>query len=110
MTVHRIPLTPYPCFTQQSDLDGVTYSFRFRWSERAACWHLDLRTLDDEPVLLSARLITAFPLLRRVVRANRPPGELFMLDLTGQRRDCDTLEDFGGRYGLFYVDADGFGV
>ena len=65
MTLQRISTTPYPLVTQQSDLDGVTYWFRFRWSERAQVWHMDLRTLNDEPIALSVALVTAWPLLRR---------------------------------------------
>lgn len=106
MALWRIPTQPYPSTTQQSDLDGVSYNFRFRWSERGSCWHLDLRTLEDEPVVLSARLVTAFPLLRRVVNERRPPGELVVFDLTG-RDEEPTLEEFGSRFVLFYVDAEG---
>lgn len=102
-TFYRIPLTPHPCFTEQVALDGVTYSLRFRWSERDACWHMDMHTVDGEVVALSVRLVSSFPLLRRVVRPTRPPGELVMLDLSRQLHDCDTLEDFGGRYALYYV-------
>lgn len=105
MALRRIPLQPYPLTTQQSDLDGVTYTFRFRFSERDSCWHMDLRTLDDEPVALSVRLVTGFPLLRRVVSELRPPGQLVMLDLVGGDADCTTLEDFGERFGLFYIEA-----
>lgn len=104
MALQRINTVPYPLVTQQSDLDGVTYSFRFRWSERAYVWHLDLRTLDDEPVLLSAALVTAWPLLSHVVSSIRPPGELILLDLVGPAEPA-TLEGFGDRWSLFYVEA-----
>jgi hypothetical protein len=106
MGVRRIPLDPYPNTTQQSELDGVTYSFRFRWSQRGNCWHMDLRTLDGLPVLLSVRLVSGFPLLRRLVRESRPSGELYMVDLTGRGED-PTLEEFGARFGLFYVEGSG---
>lgn len=105
MGLRRIPLVSYPAFTQQCDLDGVTFSFRFRFSERDSCWHMDLRTLDDQPVVLSARLVTGFFLLRRVVNPARPLGELIVLDLSGPGDDCETLEDFGQRFGLFYLEA-----
>jgi len=104
MALQRINTVPYPLVTQQSDLDGVTYSMRFRWSERASVWHLDLRTLDDEPVLLSAALVTAWPLLHRVVSPLRPPGELVLLDLVGPGEPA-TLEGFGDRWALFYIEA-----
>lgn len=103
MALLRIPTEPYPNTTMQSDLDGTTYSFRFRWSERASCWHMDMWTLDGVPVVLSARLVTGFPLLRRVVRELRPPGELIVLDLTGPGEE-PTLEEFGSRFALFYLD------
>lgn len=104
MALQRINTVPYPLTTQQSDLDGVTYAFRFRWSERSLVWHLDLRMLDDTPILLSAALVTAWPLLRRVVSPIRPPGELMLLDLSGPGEPC-TLEGFGERWALFYEEA-----
>lgn len=104
MALQRINTVPYPLVTQQSDLDGVTYSFRFRWSERSEVWHLDLRTLDDRPIVLSAALVTAWPLLERVVSHIRPPGELVLLDLMGPAEPA-TLEGFGDRWVLFYLEA-----
>jgi hypothetical protein len=109
MALWRIPTRPYPTFTQTTDLDGTTYSLRFRWSERGGCWHLDMRTLDGVPVLLSARLVTHWPLLRRVRNAVRPPGELFVQDLTGPGEE-PTLEEFGSRFVLFYLDAEELGL
>jgi hypothetical protein len=104
MALQRINTIPYPLVTQQSDLDGVTYSMRFRWSERSSVWHLDLRTLDDVPIVLSAALVTAWPLLERVVSPIRPPGELVLLDLAGPAEPA-TLEGFGERWVLFYAEA-----
>lgn len=104
MALQRINTVPYPLVTQQSDLDGVTYAFRFRWSERAGVWHMDLRTLDDEPVALSVALVTAFPLLLHTTNEHRPPGELLLLDLVGPAEPA-TLEGFGDRWVLFYEEA-----
>lgn len=104
MSLQRLNTVPYPLTTQQSDLDGVTYSFRFRWSERSLVWHMDLRTLDDEPVALSVALVTAWPLLHQLVSPIRPPGELVLLDLAGPAEPA-TLEGFGDRWVLFYVEA-----
>lgn len=108
MAIWRIPTRAYPTYTQTSDLDGETFSLRFRWSQRAACWHLDVHTLDGVPVVLSVRLVVNFPLLRRVVNDVRPPGELIVADLTGPGEE-PTLEDFGTRFALFYFDAEELG-
>lgn len=104
MALRRLNTVPYPLVTQQSDLDGVTYAFRFRWSERSHVWHMDLRTLDDEPIVLSVALVTAWPLLRRVVSPLRPPGELALIDLVGPAEPA-TLEGFGERWVLLYLEA-----
>ena len=105
MAIWQIPTSPHPTRTQTSDLDGTTYSFRFRWSQRGECWHMDMWTLDGVPVVLSARLVTGWPLLRRVRNNVRPPGELFVADLTGPGEE-PTLEGFGTRFVLFYADAE----
>lgn len=104
MALQAINTTSYPLVTQQSDLDGVTYAFRFRWAERSQTWHMDLRTLNDEPIVLSVALVTAWPLLRGVVSPLRPPGELVLLDLAGPAVR-PTREGFGERWMLYYVEA-----
>ena len=106
MGVRVIPTEAYPETTQQCDLDGRTYSFRFKWNQRAACWHLDLATSDGTPIATGVKLVTAFPLLRRVVVDGRPPGELFLLDMQ-DREGRPTLEEFGSRYVLHYVEQSG---
>ena len=104
MGIRLIPTEVYPDTTQQSELDGVTYTFRFRWNERGACWHMDLSTLDGTPIAMGVRLVTRFPLLRRNLHPERPPGELVLLD--GQARDGNaTFDEFGTRYCLHYIEA-----
>jgi len=102
MTLQRLKTTTHPLVTQQSDLDGVTYSFRFRWSDRSQTWHMDLRTLDDEPIALSVALVTAWPLLRRCHAPHRPPGDLVLIDLAGPAEPV-TRDGFGDRWCLFYL-------
>ncbi len=104
MGVLRIPVEPYPDTTQQSDLDGVTYSFRFRWNQRSARWHMDLSTLDGSPIASGIALVPSFPLLRRLTHPSRPPGEIYLIDLAGQA-ESPTLEEFGTRFALFYVES-----
>lgn len=105
MTLRRIPLQPYPDVTQQTELDGTTYAFRFRWSTRGQCWHMDLRTIEGAVVALSVRLVSGWSLLRRTTALPlAPPGQLYMVDLTGADED-PTFAEFGARFGLFYVEA-----
>jgi uncharacterized protein DUF6983 len=104
MGTRQVPVQPYPDVQQKSELDGVTYVMRLRWNERAESWHLDLSTLDDEPIASGVRLVPSFPLLRRNQHPARPPGELYLLDNKGLDEE-PTLEEFGTRFILVYVEA-----
>jgi hypothetical protein len=104
MTLRKLPTIPYPSTTQQYVLDGTVFSLAFRWSQRGECWYMDLSTVDGTPILTGRKLVTGFPLLRRVVAATRPKGELVMLDTKGLG-GRPTLEEFGTRYALFYEEA-----
>jgi hypothetical protein len=106
MAVRLIPTESYPDTTQQCDLDGVTYSLRLKWNQRDESWHLDLSTLDGVPIAMGVKLVTRFPLLRRNLHPARPPGELYLLDAKGLD-GAATLEEFGSRFGLYYVEASG---
>jgi hypothetical protein len=103
-TVRVITLDSYPDTTRQVDLGGTTYSLRVRWNQRAECWHLDLRTIGGESIAEGIKLVTGFPLLRRVQHASRPVGELWLLDLRGLD-DEPTLDELGTRFKLFYREA-----
>lgn len=105
MAVRQIPVQNYPDVTQQCELQGETYSLRLRWNEREAAWHLDLHTLDGEPIASGVRLVTSFPLLRRNLHPSRPPGDLYVLDNKGLDAEL-TLQEFGTRFTLVYVEAE----
>jgi len=104
MAIGIIPTEPHPYFIQSTILDGIRYSLTFRWSDRSDCWHLDIKTLDDETVALSVKLVLGVPLLRNVSSALRPPGELFLFDM----KDLDAepeFEGFGTRWVVAYDEA-----
>ncbi len=104
MGIVRIPLQAYPDYTQQCELDGQTYTFRIRWNQRAETWHFDLSTVDGVPIASGVKLVTGFPLFRKLVHPARPPGELCLLDL--QMRDAEpNFDDFGTRFALMYQEA-----
>jgi hypothetical protein len=104
MATRKIPLRSYPDYVLQTDLDGQTYTLRVRWNQRAEWWSLDLATVDGTPIVSGRKLVTCWPLLRRVVHASRPPGELYLLDLQ-QRGEEPTYDELGARFALFYVEA-----
>lgn len=71
-----------PFYKQTMGLDGTPYSLRFAFNLRAACWYLDLSTLDGELLAAGMKLVCNWDLLRKCKNALRPPGKLFVISNT----------------------------
>jgi hypothetical protein len=93
----------YDSFTQVTSLDGSTFELRFRWSDRAAAWTLDVLTEDGEAIALGLRIVVSWPLLRRVVHPRRPAGELMAVASAGG--GDPGRNDLGARVVLKYIEA-----
>lgn len=79
-----IQTSPDPYYEQRVRLDGRDYLLRFAWNQRESRWRLSLFTENDEPIVHGLKLIANWPLLRRYRYDDRvPPGELFVVDWTG---------------------------
>ena len=91
-------------FIQQADLDGSTYSLRFRWNGDSGGWYLDILAADKTPILCGSRLVVNFPIGSRFRDLGLPPGRIFALDTTGQGIDPGE-EDLGTRVQVYYFDA-----
>lgn len=85
MAVVLIPTTPgAPYHTQKTRLDGRDYVLQFAWNEREARWYLSLFDEEEQPLALGIKLVANWPLLRFYRFDPRvPPGELMVVDLTG---------------------------
>ena len=78
MPVLEIPTQPsIPHYTQQTELDGKTYTFEFEYIERGDIWLLHLGDQDWKPLVNGIRLTPEWPLLRR--DPDVMGGELVML-------------------------------
>lgn len=86
------------------ELEGVTYQFEFRWNARDASWYLSVMTADGEPLLLGRRMVIGSDLLVRLRDARRPPGQLFLLDTSGEDREAGQY-DLGVRAQLYYLET-----
>lgn len=105
MTIFRIPLpTSIPHFVLQTQLDGETFTIRVHWNERESAWYLELADLEGVTIVASRKLVADWSLLHRVTDDRRPPGELVVVDLTGEGIDPG-LDDLGERVELNYADA-----
>lgn len=103
-TAHRIAAPTAPDDAIVVQLDGDSYRLRYRWNSRVSRWMIDLRTIDDQPILAGATLLMDRPLLGQNDHADRPPGELIAGDPSGNRNPPG-LYDLGVRAYLYYVSA-----
>lgn len=85
-------------------LDGATYLLEFRWSIREACWYLDLRDEQEDPIYLGMKVLPNVNLLFRCVDERCPPGVLAAVDTTGAG-DPPGIDDLGGRVQVLYFPA-----
>jgi hypothetical protein len=91
--------TDQTAFVQEVDLDGTTFRLNFRWSTRESVWYLDLLDLSDDPIAMGMKLVEGALLLRYIVDARRPPGELYFIGVA-------TQTNLGTDAVLVYADED----
>lgn len=79
MEILEIPFqSTAPHFTQQTELDGKTYTLEFEFIEREGFWMVHLGDQDGNPLVCGIKLVTDWSLLRRDVGVMG--GELASID------------------------------
>ncbi len=102
----KLSLQPgVPFFSVDHVLDGVQYTLAFRWVARDSGWFFDLTTTQGEAVFRGVRVCVEVGLGSALQAPKSPPGRFLALDNSGKRQD-PTLEDFGTRVSLFYLDLE----
>ena len=62
----EIPTQPsIPHYTQQTELDGKTYTLEFEYIEREDFWLLHIGDQDGKALVNGIKLVPEWPLLRR---------------------------------------------
>ena len=105
-----VPCTPEgrSSWSQITALDGVSYVLTFRWVQREGHWLLDVADAEGGAIRSGLALVADQPLLRGVVDARRPAGELVVVDTTGASDLDPGFGDIGApgaRFVLQYVTA-----
>jgi hypothetical protein len=86
-------------------LDGVAYTFEFRWNDRGEFWVFDIADGSGNPLVSGRKVVVDFPLLGRFAVEGLPEGSLFAVDTSGAGQG-PTLEDFGARVTMVYLTAE----
>lgn len=95
-----------PHYVETVELDGTVYGLEFYWNARAGGWFLTLWNAQlTAPLLSGRRLVLGAQLLGRYRNAALPPGDLLVVDMTGDGVEPG-LKDLGLRAKLVYYGAD----
>ena len=102
-------MTPIPVgdFNDQmieATLDGRSYHLTVSWNEEAQRWTMSVRNLDTDTLVSGIALVSAYPLLQQVRRAELPPGEFIVDAPPGATLDRAAFTT-GATY-LWYFSAD----
>lgn len=104
MALIEIPLpNADPSFSFNTELDGKTYYFTFRWNGRIENWVFDLYDSLKEPIQLGNPFISGFALLKQNKSKSKPPGLLYARDMTGSGANA-TRFNIGRDIKLFYLE------
>ena len=91
-------------YSQVTTLDGSDFNLRFEWNSREQDWYIAIADQDDVAIVGFQKLVPEWRLLRRIVDPRRPPGELFLFDVSGKGLKPGFTE-LGTRCLLVYVEA-----
>ncbi len=98
--------TTLASFVFSTELELIVFGLRFQFNERDQSWLFDLLTAEGLPIRQGIKVVTNFPLLSRIARADRPPGELIAIDTTGEDRRAVIGElGIGRQVELTYFEA-----
>ena len=89
----------------QVDLSGVRYKLNVSWNTMMEGWVLCISDTNDNLILGGVRLSIGTDLLRkyRASCPELPPGEIFVLDTTGDYITAElTRDNFNTRFKLCY--------
>jgi hypothetical protein len=90
-----------PDYALRVAFPNAVYVLRFQWNMRSG-WFFSLADAAGEPIISGRRLVNDFDLLRQCTDARRPPGELFLFDVTGNK-ERPTRTSLGEQHRMIYV-------
>lgn len=91
-------------FSFETDLEGRSFSFEFRWNARAGLWFVSIADATGAPVVTGRAVVLGSDLRGSGVDPRRPPGAVLAVDTDGESRDPGRY-DLGGRVLICYVES-----
>lgn len=104
MALLSIPFQNYPSFREDIVLESVRYTFAFHWNSIGSFWSMDITNNDLDTTVYGIRLVINSELLSFVDRG-LPPGNLVVIDQSGDVRSIEKDDFINERLDLIYVET-----
>lgn len=103
--IRNIPIdTSQPDHLFTIDLEGVVYTLRFRLNSRTGRWVMNVLTELGVLIVGAIPLVVNQGLTKRYGKSSLPPGEIYVIDLSGENREPEE-RSFGLTHLLVYVES-----
>jgi len=89
-------------FSQQMDLDGVSYNLTFLYNSTTLQWTISISDIDDVHIIDGLKLVLNSNLFSQYPSIGLPPGELYCIDTTEKETEINR-ENLGETVELIYV-------
>lgn len=93
-----------PNYEFKTDLDGVTYTLSFRYNSRMDRWIMDIKTEDDDPIIMGIPILLGVSLIKRFADSRLPAGDIFAISVGTTTAEAGK-EDLGENVLLLYQEA-----
>lgn len=107
MAKFKIPFAEFAAFTQEVVLDNIPFRLSFNWNTRGEYWSMSIADRDEVKLISGIKLVMSYGLIRRYPGRGQPPGELIVVDPSGQVEKAGR-DDFQDKISLVYISEDEF--
>lgn len=105
MAVVKLPLDSLNLsYEFKVDLDGTTYTVAIRFNSRSAVWIMDLKTVNDDSIIMGIPLLLGSDLFGRFKDSRLPPGTFLMVNLESDVEEASET-NLGTEVLLLYEEA-----
>jgi len=104
--MYQITLQNNLYYEESFILDNETFTFVFKWNERAQEWSLDIKN-GDEYIIEGIFLVFYTNILKLVASVKKPTGYLIVLPLSDNLTKI-TKDNLATDVGMFYIPKEEF--
>lgn len=102
----RLPISQEGAqFSFSCELEGVSYTFRFRWNDRDGAWFMEIGDGSGNTIISGIKVLLGLYLLNLASSSALPTGDFVAIDTTDQDVDAG-FEDLGRRIQIYYFTRD----